>query len=119
MGERNLDLDNPEYHQKPSIVRRPSRGPNNLNVFNHSRAYSECCVHVKTVLAIPSNVLVTVLSRCFCCGLCWEEISSWLYACAVLLYGVLIVCIPFPFALRKLLRVQSVISINGHYISVL
>ena len=81
----------------------------------------------------PSNLLLTILRRCFCCGLfelslfvrclsvfdylfifriaLWpsagKELPSWLSACAVSLCAVLIICVPFPCCLGQNVKLDS------------
>ena len=46
-----------------------------------------------------------------------KELSSWLSACAVLLCAVLIVCVPFPFAVWDRMW-NSIVSVSDHYLFV-
>ena len=93
----------------------------------------------KTGRRPPSDLLLTVLRRCFCCGLfllslsvcflldfdclfiflrwlsAWNELTSWLSACATLLYVVLIVCVPFPFGVWGRMW-NSIVSVRDYCI---
>ena len=47
-----------------------------------------------------------------------KELSSWLSACAVLLYAVLIVCVPFPFGVWGRMW-NSIVSVPNHGLFIL
>ena len=115
------------------------RGLNNLYVYEPKQNLGrDLCIH-KTGLTSPV-IILTVPRRCVCC--CWfyvsvfalflfvfdflfilfvialwlsagKELSSWISACADLLYAVFIVCVPFPFGVWGKMW-NSIVSVLDH-----